>query len=192
MQSELKHLKPIPGSRKLHSVCSTGVDVELKVRALSCYCNGCLNESHCLNSEYVEPWEVKILQGLSSNKVQSKKGRKGSSSQTTTINNIIDDTIDGCYESNTFVAINFETKRVKIYYFAQIKCVEEDEVCVEYLNKKDNFYQFPDKPEELWQSSSDILCVLPQPDTIVSGSRVKLQFKIDEVIVKQLKGLKLQ
>ena len=54
-------VKTLPGTRKLHSVRSTGQETVLNIRSLSCYCEGCKQKTQCQNSEYITPWEQRSL-----------------------------------------------------------------------------------------------------------------------------------
>ena len=53
-RTSITRAKTLPDSRKLHSVSSTGVGFQIKVRELSCYCVGCKSGEQCLNSDYVD------------------------------------------------------------------------------------------------------------------------------------------
>ena len=72
-RSEMTRAKRIPGSRKLHSVSSTGVDFQLKVRSLSCYCEGCRNNEQCQNNEFIEPWETKVSKPMDNETISSEE-----------------------------------------------------------------------------------------------------------------------
>ncbi|KAJ8050293.1 hypothetical protein HOLleu_03437 [Holothuria leucospilota] len=50
----------LPGTRQIHSVCGVGPK-QLKVRRLSCFCQGCSSGGECLNSAYVDKWTAKTL-----------------------------------------------------------------------------------------------------------------------------------
>ena len=55
-------IKTLPGSRKLHSVGSTGKPLEIDVRELSCYCQYCcIGNASCENKSYVGKWGTKVL-----------------------------------------------------------------------------------------------------------------------------------
>ena len=52
---------PVKGSRKFHSVRSVKQGYQIEARSLSCFCLGCLNNTACENTAWVEPWETKHL-----------------------------------------------------------------------------------------------------------------------------------
>ncbi len=48
-------MRYLPGTRKLHSVCSTDDPGFLKVRELTCLCAGCESGTRCPNADFVGP-----------------------------------------------------------------------------------------------------------------------------------------
>ena len=52
---------PVKGCRKFHAVRSTGRLLELQTRWLTCYCDGCIAQEACHNSEWVDAWTIKQL-----------------------------------------------------------------------------------------------------------------------------------
>lgn len=55
--------KPIPNTRKLHSIENTTEPYLIKVRNLSCFCVNCVKETFetCLNSDYVSAYQSKKI-----------------------------------------------------------------------------------------------------------------------------------
>ena len=57
-------VKTLPGTRarKLHCVRGKGKEFHLDVRALSCYCQGCRQDTRCQNEEFTASWEPRQIQ----------------------------------------------------------------------------------------------------------------------------------
>lgn len=63
----VSNIKPLLGTRKLHSIKTTGNPIEmmeLMTRNLTCNCNLCEKGITCVNSDYVSKWETKNLQPI--------------------------------------------------------------------------------------------------------------------------------
>lgn len=60
-RKEITEIKTLVGTRKVHSIRSTGSNFIVKSRNLSCFCNGCLNSTDCVWKEYVCDWTVTNL-----------------------------------------------------------------------------------------------------------------------------------
>ena len=51
----------LKGTRLLHSIKGIDLPYKVAIRTLSCFCEGCLTDSQCLNSEWVDKWTIKEL-----------------------------------------------------------------------------------------------------------------------------------
>ena len=60
-----REVKTVKGTRMLHCVRSVKGGV-VKTRRLSCYCRGCISSCDCFHQDYVDPWNLKMLQPLPS------------------------------------------------------------------------------------------------------------------------------
>lgn len=89
---------------------------------------------------------------------------------------VVEETSDCSIEVNDFVAVRIETKTSKFCIFAKVIEVESDDVRVEYMEKRRQHYQYPDVLEESQQQKSEILCKLPSPESVITGSRFKCVF----------------
>lgn len=69
---------------------------------------------------------------------------------------------------------------------------DNDDICVEYLEKIGDYYQYPEPSEESWQNVTDIVCQLPNPEVHLSGTRIKCSFSLSSDQVKLLSGHKLK
>lgn len=74
---------------------------------------------------------------------------------------------------NDFVAVKLVTKKSKLCFFAKITDIKSGDLCVDYLEKSDSGYQYPANTKVYLQNVTDIVCKLPMPEMIVSGSRGK-------------------
>ena len=180
--------KRIPGSRKLHSVSSTGVDFQLKVRSLSCYCEGCRNNEQCQNNEFIEPWETKVLNPMDNETISSEEQNVDKVNE----NEQVETEPLAVKAVNDFVAVKFNTRRSKLCFYAKVTNIKLDDVFVEYLEKSDTGYQYSAKFTVYLINESDIVCKLPTPEIVVSGTRVKSVFQLDEHQKQVLSGYKLQ
>ena len=193
--------KTVPGCRKLHSVKSTGVNHQLEVRSLSCYCVGCRINGECENSSYVNQWNKRIL-----TPVDDKRNNENPQPtcvpvpepelpENETAPQIPHEDPGDAKISpklNDFVAIKFVSKISKVCFFAKVCEVEHNDVRVEYLEKCGKNHQYPEATDESWQKLSDIVCLLQTPDVVVTGSRVKCVFQINEKQNQLLKEFKLK
>ena len=60
------------------------------------------------------------------------------------------------------------------------------------LKNVEKNHQYPEATDESWQKLSDIVCLLQTPDVVVTGSRVKCVFQINEKQNQLLKEFKLK
>ncbi|XP_069137185.1 uncharacterized protein [Argopecten irradians] len=68
-------LRTIKGTQQLHSVRSVRPGL-VKVRKLSCFCRGCLNDGECQNQLFVDHWEThNVLKQPSTKKMQGRKSK---------------------------------------------------------------------------------------------------------------------
>ena len=194
-RSEVTSAKTVPGSRKLHSVSSTGVNFQLKVRSLSCYCEGCRNNEQCTNNEYIEPWEVKVLKPMENETAvsapENEEKAVNNEEEAYDTEEVASDRMEPL-AVNDFVAVKFETKKSRLCYFAKVTNIEADDVFVEYLEKSEAGYQYSANSKVYLITGTDVVCKLPVPEIVVSGTRVKSIFKLDETQKKILEGYKLQ
>ena len=58
--------------------------------------------------------------------------------------------------------------------------IELDDEFVEYIEKSDTGYQYSAKSAVYLINESDNVCKLPTPEIVVSGTRVKSVFQLDE------------
>ena len=67
-------------------------------------------------------------------------------------------------------------------YFAKVKAIDTDEICVEYLEKCGSKHQYSSDCRDSWHYPSDIhvVCILPEAEMLVSGSRVKCAVHIED------------
>lgn len=179
--------KTLTGCRKLHSVSSTGHGYQLKVRELSCYCEGCRNGGQCKNSDYVDQWKPRVLKAVNKPIEELHVDQPIPAEKEPEVSDVANDnSLTGESENintpslNDFVAVKFVTRKSKICFFAKVIDEENDDVCLEYLEKIGEHYQYPAVSEDSWQHKSDIVCTLPTPESVVTGSRVKCVFKLNE------------
>lgn len=94
---------------------------------------------------------------------------------------------------NSFVAIKLETKKSQACYFAKVKSIDNDDIYVEYMEKcGSKYYKYSTDSQDFTQSTSDIVCTLPEPEVVISGSRVFCVFNINEQKKALLKKYKCQ
>lgn len=96
------------------------------------------------------------------------------------------------FEVNDFVAVSIETKKSKFCYFAKVIEIESEDILVEYLEKRGEYYQYPDVPEDSWQPKHEIVCKLPPPETVITTSRVKCIFRLNDEQKTCLKYFRLK
>ena len=93
---------------------------------------------------------------------------------------------------NSSVAIKLETKKSQACYFAKVKSINDD-ICVDYLEKcGSKYYKYSTDSQDFMQNTSDIVCTLPEPEVVISGSRVFCVFNINEQKKALLKKYKCQ
>ena len=181
-RTSITKTKTLPESRKLHRVSSTGVEFHIKVRELCCYCADCKTAEQCLNSDYVDQWCVKVLRPTEQQQPEehplAQLQMEDRLLQQPEAVSSEDSTEDNSTQTvNSFAAIKFETKKSQVcyMYFAKVKAIDTDEICVEYLEKFGSKYQYSSDCRDPWHYPSDIhvVCILPEPEIVVSGSRVK-------------------
>ncbi len=63
---DVTQITTMKGTRKIHAIQCTGTPYLVKTRDLSCFCDGCISSSPCENSNYVQPWEDRLLQSKTS------------------------------------------------------------------------------------------------------------------------------
>lgn len=193
--------KTMKGSRKLHCVSSIGVGYQLRARDISCYCPGCRSDSECENSQYVSVWSTRVLKPVDSIQTVDVGGSTDEEEQVIDTDNnepVINDKAENDDEQpkpNDFVAVKLETRRTKQCFFAKVTEVENGEngdVCVEYLKKNGQHYMYPSVPDVSWQHKTDIVCKLAAPEYVLTGSRVKCVFRLNDIQVEILKPFKLK
>ena len=160
-RKSITRAKTLPGSRKLHSVSSTGVGFQIKVRELSCYCVGCKSGEQCLNSDYVDHWCVKVLKPTEQTQTEECPLEQPQTeelpletTETVSTEEILDD--NSKLTVNSFVAIKLETKKSQACYFAKVKSIDNDDICVEYLEKYGSkYYKYSTDSQDFTQNTSD-------------------------------------
>ena len=60
-RKNIPQAETLVGTRKVHSVRNTNVQMTIKSRNLSCYCKGCISGRDCENHTYVSDWAVSSL-----------------------------------------------------------------------------------------------------------------------------------
>ena len=94
---------------------------------------------------------------------------------------------------NSFVTIKLETKKSQACYFAKVKSIDNDAICVEYLEKGGSkYYKYSTDSQDSTQNTFDIVCTLPEPEVVISGFRVFYVFNINEQKKALLKKYKCQ
>lgn len=212
-RTNLTTAETLKGCRKLHvhSVASTGVAFQLKVRYQNCYCDGCRGNQQCQNQPYLDHWGTHVLKPVETPDQVLEPAEDDDQVPVPAENQISESDEQNAEENahgpvlteeetprnkeeltvNDFIAVQFLTKRSKVCFFAKVIDIESDDICVEYLEKNDKCYQYPVREEECWHNISDIICKLPVPDVVVSGSRVKCVFQLTEQQKELLKDYKL-
>ena len=71
------------------------------------------------------------------------------------------------------MVIKLETKKSQACYFAKVKSIDNEDICVEYLEEcGSKYYKYSTDSQVFKQNTSDIVCALPEPDVVISGSRL--------------------
>ena len=174
-RSNFTGVKTLVGSRKLHSVSSTGVGFQIKAREISCYCAGCRSGIQCLNCDYVDSWSVKVLRP--SDQMETQEQPPGEQMERETEEPSKEHPMTAV---NDFVAV--KTKKSCICYFVKFKAVENDDKVVLSIISI----------HQLVKNLGSILQTLPAPEILLSGSCVRCIFTIDEQKKKLLKQFKCQ
>ena len=76
-----------------------------------------------------------------------------------------------------------------------MKSTDNDDICVGYLEKcgsKHYMYKYSTDSQDFTQNTSDKGCTLPEPEVVISGSRVFCVFNINEQKKALLKKYKCQ
>ena len=114
----------------------------IKVGELSCYCAGCKTAEQCLNSDCVDLWCVKVFRPTEQQQPEEHPPAQPQMEdhllQQREAVSLEESTEDNSTQTvSSFAAFKFETKNSQVcyMYFAKVKAIDTDDICVEYLEK---------------------------------------------------------
>jgi hypothetical protein len=157
-------LRPVKGTMKLHAVVGTG-NSNIFVRETSCYCVRCLTDEMC------DTWRKETTRKLS-NAVESKEPTE------------IDQTQHSEVKKNTAVEVKKGQYVAAVYdskwYIGVVTDVDEAEKDVEisFMEKKKQFYQWPQKEDKIWIDEKSILGIVDKP---TETGKSKRMYKLTDV-----------
>ena len=177
-------VKTLPGTRKLHCVRGKGKEFHLDVRALSCYCQGCRQDTRCQNEEFTASWEPRQIQIQRTSTPSTNTAAPTTTTSTTATSHPTSVMASTTIMNGDFVAVKLtgnKSNSVHIYMALVLDISEnKEEVHLSFMKKCGNdLYIWPTPKDESWEPAENIVCVVNFPQLV--NKREQFRFPADDI-----------